>query len=65
MFFNFLCYDGKHPALIHLIVQSGQIQDESNQKAMSKIMKDLRKTTAKEIAENGRCVIEGKEYMSL
>ena len=63
-YFSFSCYDGKWSAFIHLTAQSGQIQNESDEIAMSKIMKSLRKTIAKTMSENGESVIEGKEHMS-
>ena len=63
-YFNFFCYDGKHSAFIYHTAQSGQIQDESDKKAMSKIMKDWRTTIAKDMSENSQRVIEGKEHMS-
>ena len=52
--FSFSCYDGKPSAFMHLIAQSGQIQDESDKKAISKLMNGLRKTIAKTMSENGQ-----------
>ena len=49
---------------MHLIAQSGRIQDESYEKAMSKMMKGLRKTIAKDMSEKGERVIKGKGHMS-
>ena len=49
---------------MHLIAQSGQIQDENEKKAVSKMMKGLRKAIAKEISKKGQHVIKGKEIMS-
>ena len=63
-YFSFSCYDGKRSAFMHLMAQSDQIQDESDKKAMSKMMKGLRKTFAKTTSENDQRAIEGKEYMS-
>ena len=63
-YFSFSCYDGKRSAFIHIIAQSGQTQDESDKKAMSKMMKGLRKNIARSMSENGEGVIEGKEHIS-
>ena len=49
---------------MYLIAQSGQNQDESDKKAMSNMMKGLRKTIVIVISENCQRVIEGKEHMS-
>ena len=49
---------------MYLIAQSGQIQDDSDKKALSKMMKSLRKTIDKTISENSQRVIKGKEHMS-
>ena len=54
IYFSFSCYDCKHSAFVHLIAQSGQIQDKSDKKAISKMIKGL----------SSHCVIEGKEHMS-
>ena len=63
-YFSFSSYDDKRSAFIHLTAQSGEIQDESDKKAMSEIMKGLKKATAKTMSKNGECVIEGIEHMS-
>ena len=52
-FFSFSCYDGKCSAFICHIAQLGQIQDKIDKKAMSKMMKGLRKNIAKTMSENG------------
>ena len=49
---------------MHLIAQSSQIEDESDKKAMSKTMRGLRKTIAKNMSEKGQLVIERKVHMS-
>ena len=63
-YFSVSCYGCKCSAFMHLIAQSGQIQYESDKKAMSKMMEGLRKTIAKDKPENSQLVIEGKEDTS-
>ena len=60
-YFSFSCYDGKHSAFIHFIAQSGQIQDESDRKALKEFKKNYCQNP---MSENGEFVIEGKEHMS-
>ena len=48
---------------MHLIAQSSQIQDESDEKAMSKMIKGLRKIVVKTMSENSQPIIEGNEHV--
>ena len=63
-YYSYSSYDSKKSAFMHLISESGQVLDEKEKKAMSKMMKGLKKTIAKKLAETGERVMEGKEHMS-